>query len=366
MSWRRSRLFLVGSLLLVGMPAMGSSLVAAAPAVAATTCDAYVAGTSTAPTSVSESPSPIALSGSLAPGSTVTVTAAVTDAAGNCVSGAPVELLFTGSGSAFPDTAADCPVNSTLSLTPNWTKCWTDGSGNVTIVFQTPSTLPNGGSSELAATTTITSSALVAQAITSYTYASISISANAISATEGETFSGVVATMTTTDLTSIPTATIDWGDGTSSVGTVVGTSLTGNFLIEGTHAYQEEYPTGVTVSVIGSATDAPTVTGMSSATVADAPLSATGTSLNGRVHHLITGAVAIFSDADPAGTVTDYSATVYWGDGTYSTGSIVAGSSGFTVSASHTYTRRGTYTITVDIVDVGGSATTTYSSATIR
>jgi hypothetical protein len=66
--------------------------------------------------------------------------------------------------------------------------------------------------------------------------------------------------------------------------------------------------------------------------------------------------VATFADADPNGTVTDYSASIAWGDGKSSAGAVSAnGSGGFTVSGTHTYAVLGPYTVAVSIKDAGGS-----------
>lgn len=88
---------------------------------------------------------------------------------------------------------------------------------------------------------------------------------------------------------------------------------------------------------------------------ADLPLSANGTSLTGP--NPISGVVATFTDGDPAGTVSQYSATIDWGDGSTSAGSISADGNGFDVSGTHSYGALGPYTAHVHICDVGGSCT---------
>jgi hypothetical protein len=68
-----------------------------------------------------------------------------------------------------------------------------------------------------------------------------------------------------------------------------------------------------------------------------------------------TGVVANFSDADPAGTATDYTATINWGDGHISNGTITANNSGgFNVSGTNTYAQPGNFPISVDVMDFGG------------
>ncbi len=62
-----------------------------------------------------------------------------------------------------------------------------------------------------------------------------------------------------------------------------------------------------------------------------------------------------FYDSDDP---TSYSASVDWGDGNTSAGSITGGSSeGFLVSGTHTYTSTGTYTIATTFTDSNGTLT---------
>jgi len=206
------------------------------------------------------------------------------------------------------------------------------------------------------ATATGTTSVSVADAPLTLTGASVS-------AVEGATFSGVVASFTDADPNGVATdytATITWGDQTTSAG-AVSANASGGFAVSGSHAYAEEgtYNLAVTVSdaVAGAST-----TG--SAGAADAALSAFGAPVSATEGASFSGAVASFTDADPNGTVSDYAATISWGDQTSSAGTIIAnGSGGFAVSGSHTYAEEGSYTVTVAISDAGGAAASATSSA---
>jgi len=81
-------------------------------------------------------------------------------------------------------------------------------------------------------------------------------------------------------------------------------------------------------------------------TVADAPLALLNL-VEGSNSNLVEGSnsnvvVASFTDGDAAGRVSDYQATIQWGDGSSSAGSIVANSAGgFNVLDSHTYAEEG-------------------------
>jgi hypothetical protein len=99
----------------------------------------------------------------------------------------------------------------------------------------------------------------------------------------------------------------------------------------------------------------------------DAPLSATGKSVSGTAGTKLSATVATFTDADPHGVVSEYTASINWGDGTASTAGTVsaAAGGGFEVKGSHTYATAGQYTITVTINDVGGAKTTATGSADI-
>ncbi len=187
-----------------------------------------------------------------------------------------------------------------------------------------------------------------------------------ITANEGVPFSGTVATFTDSDPTRVAgnfTATIDWGDGTTSPANVTGS---GPFSVSGNHTYAEEGPYTLTVSVKDNG--GPSGLDTSSATVADAPLSAAGSS---QTYSATEGAatgpqvVAQFADPGTDGTAADYSATISWGDGSTSTGtvSLVSGTT-FQVTGGHTYAEEGSYPISVTITDAGGAPPLTVNSAT--
>jgi hypothetical protein len=91
------------------------------------------------------------------------------------------------------------------------------------------------------------------------------------------------------------------------------------------------------------------------------------------------GEVADFTDPDPTATSADFAATINWGDGTQTDGTIHATSTGFFVTGEHLYAdptvtgqaTEGGHTITVTISDIGGGpdggggTATTYSSVEV-
>jgi PKD domain len=69
---------------------------------------------------------------------------------------------------------------------------------------------------------------------------------------------------------------------------------------------------------------------------------------------------AVLDSFDSSDAAADITATVDWGDGTGSSGTIVpAGDGAFTVAGSHSYAQPGTYTATVTVEDFSGSELTT-------
>ena len=188
--------------------------------------------------------------------------------------------------------------------------------------------------------------------------ATISISPKSV--VEGQPFTGPVITFNDTGYpTNVPSdfsAFINWGDGTTILGTIVAGATTGSFTVNSSHTYAEEgsFPLSVTVAddLPGSADltfDGPVL-------VADAPLTASPVNVRATEGKPLTNVdVATFTDADPLGTATDFVAGINWGDGTATAGTIVEDDAGnFHVQGSHTYTEEGaSIPISVTIVDNG-------------
>jgi PKD repeat protein len=181
------------------------------------------------------------------------------------------------------------------------------------------------------------------------------------SAVEGRSATGTVATFTDPDTGATAgeySASINWGDGSTSAGTISGSG--GSFTIAGTHTYAEEGSHTITVTITDVDNQANSATATTPATVTDAALHGTG--VNVKSKPAFNGVVANFTDDDPAGTVSDYTASIDWGDGSKSSGTIAAG---FKVNGSHTYKKSGTYKVTVTIRDAGGATVTVTSTVTI-
>lgn len=178
-----------------------------------------------------------------------------------------------------------------------------------------------------------------------------------LTSVEGASLSGIVGTFS--DANPIATArdfsaTVAWGDGATSVGSVT-ENPDGTFSVSASHTYTEETTYSTKVSVVDDGGSSTSIGG--TVVVSDAPLRATGVE-TATTNPLSNLTLATFTDANPFGTAGDFTATIDWGDGTTSSGTVtgpVGASSGpYSVSGSHTYSTLGFKTIKVHIVDDGG------------
>jgi hypothetical protein len=158
------------------------------------------------------------------------------------------------------------------------------------------------------------------------------------------------------------TATIAWGDSTTSPGVVSGSN--GKFTVGGGHTYAEEGVFTAQVIVDGPAGSSP-VSANSTITVREvavAPAPVATISTAGNVS--FTAALATFTDAGGPEAVGDYAATIHWGDqSAASPGTISLTGSTYTVIGTHSYSRGGTFTVGITITHEG---TTARVSATVN
>jgi hypothetical protein len=192
----------------------------------------------------------------------------------------------------------------------------------------------------------------------------LSVSVSNITATEGSAFNGVVATGTAYGSSNPLTATVTWDDGSSSTVSVT-PNPDGSYSVPGSHTYAEEGSYALAVSVKDSGSLS--ATGNGTAQVADAALSLTHF-VAGPVKRLYAGVAATFTDADPNGTVSDYTATVNWGDGMTSTIKVYKNpfGQGFVLADLHKYASTGTYTLTLTVADQGGSQVSKTVTFTVK
>jgi uncharacterized delta-60 repeat protein len=278
-----------------------------------------------------------------------TATLTVTRTGGSTASVTVDYATSDGTATAGADYAA---TSSTLTFTDGQT------SQTISIPITDDGTLEGGSETFNVTLSNVTGGA----ALGSQTSAAViikdpDITAPAINAVEGQSFTRVVATLKGSNPNvgaGDYSASFNWGDNTNlPTPYTIAPDPNGGFDIIATHTYREEGNYRTTITVSG----ADNLSVNSAAQIADAPLTATSITLIVTGHKNFSGAVATFTDADPGGTLSDYTATITWDDGTTSTG-IVSGTGPFTVSGTHTFgSFSGVHHITVAIVDAGGSKT---------
>ncbi|HEV3344414.1 MAG TPA: DUF4214 domain-containing protein [Pirellulales bacterium] len=209
------------------------------------------------------------------------------------------------------------------------------------------------------------------------------VSDPAVAATGGFTYSateGSTATAQTVAVFTDPggaevvgdySATVDWGDGTSATaGVMTLDASTHIFTVSGQHNYSQDGTYSVHVTL--SHESAPAVTVTSAAQIANASttggpgIAATALTVTGNEFATLTSvAVATFTDGSGSLPVSDFSATIDWGDGTTSAGSIALSAGTYTVTGSHEYTDEGHFSVKVGIQQTAGPTTSGATSATV-
>ena len=180
--------------------------------------------------------------------------------------------------------------------------------------------------------------------------------APAIAATAGLAFTGTVASFTDSYLATSAAdlaATITWGDGSSSAGTVSGGN--GSFSVAGSHAWAATGSDAVSVTltdVHGTAA----ATANTTATVAS-PYAGTGATLSAAEGSAVTAAVASFTDANTTETAAAFTASILWGDGTTTTGTVTGSNGSFSVAGSHAYADEGSFAVATTVTHTADAAT---------
>jgi PKD repeat protein len=78
-----------------------------------------------------------------------------------------------------------------------------------------------------------------------------------------------------------------------------------------------------------------------------------------------SGQVANLHDGNPAAPVSDFTATIDWGDASTSSGTVSGSGGDYGITGAHTYTSTGYYDVTVHVDDEGGSSATTDPACTV-
>jgi hypothetical protein len=310
------------------------------------------------------------------PTTTVSVNSPVTVADGDVLSGSGITFSgtegqsFSGTVATFTNTGFPANPSSDFTATIDWGD-GTTTTGTVATSAGSPYTVTGSHTytDEGTFTTKVTLSDDVpgtgtATATGAATIAEgdvLSGTGSPISGTEGQSFSGTVATFTNTGFLANPssdfTATIDWGDGTTTTGTVAG-SAGSPYTVTGSHTYTEE-GTFTTKVILSDAPGTATATATGTATIADADVfTVTGVNFSVNAGGAFAGTVANFTDKYTGNVASDFTATIDWGDGTTSPGTITGSNGSFSVTGSHTYSTGGQFTVSVQVADdAPGTAT---------
>ena len=173
------------------------------------------------------------------------------------------------------------------------------------------------------------------------------------------------ATFRSTSSTGSPAdfqATVSFGDGQTAPGLIFETA--GVFAVTVAHSYARPgtYPVTVTINGPGGAvatSSYPILVSSSAPVLTAVPTLAT-------VGFPVTATYATFASPYPAATAADFAATVVFSDGQVAPG-VVTGPVGgsFSVSATYTYVKPGSYPVTVFVTSPGGVPSTAIDRATV-
>ena len=309
---------------------------------------------------------------------TVTPTATVIEA--DVLSGtprtfaAPPGVSFTTTVATFSDTLT-AAVPSDFTAIINWGDA-TTSAGTITGgggTFQVSGTHTYASAGTFSVTVTLSDdppgTATATVTSTAHVAAGLSVTAVNFSTPEHAAFNGTVANFSDSDTNLTAgsfVATINWGDATTSAGTVIGSS--GVFSVSGQHTYADEgsFTFTVTVTEIGGAGATASASGTATVTESDV-LSGTPAVFTPQQAIPFTGTVATFTDTDTGNVASDFIATINWGDGNTTAGTVSGSGGTFTVSGTHTYATSASFPVIVTLADdpPGTATATTTSTANV-
>jgi len=178
-----------------------------------------------------------------------------------------------------------------------------------------------------------------------------------------------LATFTDTNLSTAASdfsASIDWGDGTTSSATITGGS--GAFSLLGSHTYADEDPVALTIPLDLNGSLVFTATLIFTPAEADS-FFGSPVNLSLAPGQLFSGVVANVTDSFANNVASDFTTTIDWGDGATSPGIIVDIGGAISVSGMHSYSNPGNFNVTTSILDPqpGGGFTEvqTFGNATV-
>jgi large repetitive protein len=175
------------------------------------------------------------------------------------------------------------------------------------------------------------------------------------------------------DLIANYSATINWGDGTPNSTGIIGSNGNGTFTVSGNHTYAAKGTNSIDIT-IGHLSAVPTSISTSATVSASIiQISTLNPPSTLAVGAGFVGLVGTYVDSNPTSTAANFEVGVYWGDGTYSIGQVLAlgtdanGNQVFGVYSFHTYTTAGGLAFAMGVYDVDGAlATASTISGTIN
>ncbi len=150
------------------------------------------------------------------------------------------------------------------------------------------------------------------------------------------------------------TATIDWGDKTAPTSQQVVSSANEAYQVSAMHTYSQTGSWTITV-FLSSFLVGPLV-GAGTATVVAPAFTLSARNITSQARHKFSGTVATVT-----GTISakGLSVTINWGDGVSNVLSLGGGKGTLSVKSSHTYSKAGSYPITISVKDKGTGQTAT-------
>jgi hypothetical protein len=156
-------------------------------------------------------------------------------------------------------------------------------------------------------------------------------------------------------------AVIDWGDGSTTAGTIAVTS--GDFTVTGSHTYAGAGSFNVSATLSDDAPSVQKVMSTGTAFVGPNGLTVAGGTVVPTEGQSFSGTVATFFSTNSSGS---FSASVDWGDGVTTTGTITGSNGKFSVSGTHSYAEEGSSTIRIQVTQTGVGSATATSTAQVK
>src|SRR5262249_47588645 len=154
-------------------------------------------------------------------------------------------------------------------------------------------------------------------------------------------------------------ATIDWGDDSTSMGDMFFNADTDTFQVGGTHTYDDG---SFTITVTIHKATAPDGVVTDQAKINHVP-SLTANTIQAIAGGTFTGVVGFFTDS--SSPASDFTGIVDWQDGQQTAGSVVPFGSGFNIVATHSFAAEGSHNFTITLLDQDGTTDTATASINI-